>query len=150
MVPMQVTTAFLTALFDILTAGPDVLSLWKIGLFTGNPVLSAQTLLADLTEPTYPTYGQFAATPPVVEANANGDLLCTWPTALFQPTAIVAPPQIVTGVFIQATLSATATLLAAGLLATPKTFAKPTDALSLILQTVLPNQLVYGGIAAQV
>jgi hypothetical protein len=150
MVPAQVTSSFLEALFDILEANADVLSVWKIGLFTGNPALSVDTVLADLIQPTFTGYLLVSETPPALEVSPNGDRLITWPTALFQPSAPVSPTETVTGWFLQATISATPTLLMGGFLQTPKQFAVVTDALTVIAQTILPNSLVYGGLAAQV
>jgi hypothetical protein len=150
MTQMQPSSFFLQALFDILEATADVLSAWKIGLYTGNPTLTPATLLADLTQPTFTGYALVDATPPDLEINANGDYVLTWPAALFQATADVDPAQIATGAFLQATKSATPRLLLSGLMATPKQFAGATDARTIILQTVIPNSMVYGGIAAEV
>ncbi len=144
------TKAFLMALFDIIEAAADVLSAWKIGLYEGSPVLSRATVLSDLTQPTWAGYALVAETPPVIEESAGGDLVITWPAALFQPSGSVSPTAQATGWFLQATISATPTLLMAGPLATPKSFAGAGDAVTIIAQTVLPNQLVYGGLAAQV
>lgn len=150
MVQAQPSNAFLLALNDIITAVANVFSAWKIGLFTGNPTLSRNTVYSDLTQPTFTGYAEVAVTVPAVARNANGDVLISWEPVIFQPTGAVSPAQIGTGSYLQATLSSAATLLQSALLSTQFTFGSATDQLSLIWQTVIPNSLVYGGIAAQV
>ncbi len=147
---MQPSSFFLQALFDILEANADVFSLWTIGLFTGNPTLSPSTVLADLDQPTFAGYAVVPVVPPALEIDANGNYVLTWPSALFQASGAVAPAQVATGVFLSATKSATDRLLLSGLMATPKTFNGATDARTVIVQTIIPNSLVYGGIAAEV
>lgn len=150
MVPMQPSLAFLTAMFDIFTAAADVMSLWKIGLFTGAPALGINTVLADLTQPTFTGYALAAATAGAISQNANGDILLNWGSFLFQPTAPVTPAQIVTGCFLQATISASATLLLSGFFPAPTTFASALDSLQANVQGAFPNAKIYGGIACEV
>jgi hypothetical protein len=150
MKPWQITRAFQLALFNILEANADVLSLWTLCLYTGNPALSVDMVKADLAQPTFAGYVPFALVPPALEVNANGDVLITWPSGLFQASGAVSPQQIATGGFITATISASDTLLMAGALLTPKGFSGATDAVTLIPQTIIPNAAIYGGLAAQV
>jgi hypothetical protein len=150
MVTMQVTREFLQMLFDVIEGVAITPSLWQFDLFTGNPALGINTVIGDLTVPTFAGYAGVVVAVPALEINANGDYLITWPTALFQASGAVSPAQTATGVFLSATVSASPKLLAAGYLATPKTFNGATDAVSVVIQTILPNALIYGGIAAQV
>jgi hypothetical protein len=144
------TTPFLRALFDILEALPDVLSAWTIGLYQGAPTLSKDTILSNLTQPSWAGYAVATPGVPALQQAPNGDLLITWAAAVFQPSGAVSPTAVATGVFVSATISAADTLLLAMPLQTPKSFASALDALTVIVQTVVPNASVYGGLAAQV
>ena len=149
-VPATPTLAFLMALAKIQIASADVLSLWTLDLFVGSPTLSIASVLGDLTFPSFSGYAAVSLTPPALAQDGNGDLLITWPEGVFQASGAVSPGVTATGVCLHATISAADTLLLAGYLATPVTFNSALDAVSIIFQSVVPNQLVYGGIAAQV
>jgi hypothetical protein len=116
----------------------------KIGLFTGSPTLSPDTVLADLTQPTFTEYALVAATIGTRRSDANGDIILPLGLATFQPTGGTSLPQTVTGVFVQA--AASPKLWLAEVLDTPWIVQDTGSALDVVFEIYIPGGEVWGGV----
>jgi hypothetical protein len=122
-----------------------------IGLFTGAPSLSKDTLLATLTAlaPAFTGYAEKALTAGVARRNANGDQIQPYTHAGFIPTDAVGLPITVTGYYVQVQVGAADTLWIAEMLPTPFVFTDQFSALNLVLEMLIRNSPVWGGEVAQ-
>lgn len=123
----------------------------KIGLFTGNPALTAATVLADLTAlaPTYTGYLEQTIAPGTVRRDAANDYIQPFATATFQPTAPGGGlPNTITGYYITVTISATEHLWAAEKFDSPVVFVDDFSALDVIYDFYVKNLLQWGGVCA--
>jgi len=145
---MQPTNAFLSA---TATAVLAAVATPKVGLFTGAPALSKDTVLSTLTAlaPAYTGYAEKALTASLPRTNANGDRIQPYVHTAFQPSDAVGLPIQVTGYYVQVQVSMTDTLFFAEFLAAPFVFRDATSALNLIIENVIENATVWGGLAAQ-
>jgi len=136
------TSTFLDILATAIeTAGASNL---KVGLFTGSPTLGPDTVLSDLTEPTYTGYARQTVTIGTRRGNANGDIILPLDPLTFAPTADVSPAQTITGYFI--CQGASPALWLAELLDQPWTVTSALDFLTLILEILVSADPVYGGV----
>lgn len=145
MIQSQVSAKFLALIEAAMRAG--ALATPSLGLLTNNPFApTVNTLLADLTQPTFTGYAVAPLTLGALRSNSNGDLMDPYASVTFQPTVAPGSPVTVTGAFLQATITAVDYLLQTTMLPTPFVFAATTDALDLVPEVVFPNLQVYGGI----
>jgi hypothetical protein len=120
-----------------------------MGLITDVPGgLSAQTVLADITQPTFTGYALVALTPAAARKNANGDYVIAFNSAVFQPSAPVSPAEVAIGYFVQNTITAVDSLLFAELFDNPFTFNVATDALGVNYDIYVRNLLSWGGLCS--
>lgn len=117
-----------------------------VGLFTGAPTLTADTVLADLTEPTFAGYARHAITIGTLRGDAAGDIIIPLGTTTFQPTGVVSPEQIITGFFVS--LTSSSELLFAEFLQAQWSVTGPLDALDVNDDIYIPADTVWGGICA--
>jgi len=140
----QVSAKYLSLIEAAMRAG--ALATPDLGLFTGAPSLTVNTVLADLTEPTFTGYARQALTINPLRRNANGDYIDAFDSVTFQPSAAVAPAQTVTGIFVVATLTAVDYLLMAEYLDDAVVFQSALDALQVTMDAYFTNVRAYGGI----
>lgn len=144
----QVVDFFLSSVADYLAT--TLMATAEMGLFTGAPGLSVNTVLADLAalEPTFTGYARQVVAPQALRRNANGDYIVPLDEAIFQPTAVTgALPVTVTGYFI--TDSGTPDhLLLAEMLDTPYTFVDTLSGLALKEDVYVKNLTVWGGLCS--
>jgi len=147
MIQGQVSLYFLQTIEAAMRAG--VLATPKMGLFTNTPFTpTIDTVIGDLTLPTFAGYASVTLAIEPLRSNANKDQIDTFGTAPFQPSGAVSPTQTATGAYLFATVTAVDHLLQSTLLATPFPFSSATDALDIIPEVIFPNLKVYGGICA--
>jgi len=116
----------------------------QVGLFTGTPTLTVDTVYGDLTQPTFAGYALIDVVFNTVRGDAAGDVIIPFEAVTFQPTGAVSPEQTCTGFFV--VQPGTLTLLFAEFLPNPQTFASAMDALDVIDEIYIPADQVYGGI----
>jgi hypothetical protein len=118
----------------------------SVGLFTGAPTLTIDTVYADLTQPTYAGYATQSATIGALRGDAAGDIIIPLGTSTWQPTGAVSPEQTITGFFVFQ--PGTDTLLFSEILAAPWVAAGPLSALDVNDDIYIPADSVYGGICS--
>jgi len=144
----KVTDAFLTAMNNALRTS---LATPMAGLFTGAPSLTRATVLADLVAlaPTYTGYAEEALTLEAARRNANGDFIDPFASVTFQPNSPWAgPTEIATGYYVQVLVTAVETLWYAEYFDTPFSFVDFNSGLSFIIDNMVLNQTIWGGLCA--
>jgi len=113
----------------------------KMGLFTNNISPGPDTVLADLTEPTYASYAQAAATLPAgAFSDEDGKVFIDYGDLTWSLTTGDTPVTII-GAFI---VDGTGQLLMAGKLDNPVTLTNPGDATLIGAQVVVDPVQLYG------
>lgn len=133
------------ALQDILeTVG----HLGQIGVFTGSPTISKDTLLADLVAlaPTYSSYAEQDFVPQARRHNGAGDRIIPGTPVVFQRGGgDTGGPDTITGYYVSIWDGAAMVLHACELLPAPVTLTDEFDALPLDINLMFKNLPVYGG-----
>lgn len=126
----------------------------SMGLFTNTPTLSAATLIADMTEPTFTGYARVALTLEAVRRNAAGSYIEGFGSAHFQPSAGTGLPQIANGYFIVFTFTAVDHLWGAEYFTdalqtpTPFSFNDALSGLDVLWDGMVSNVKQWGGMCA--
>lgn len=131
------------------TNPPDATG-FKVGLFTGNPTLTKDTVLADLVAlaPVYTGYARQAVALEALRSNANGDQIDPMASASFQPSDAVGLPVTVTGCFLTAVIGGVETLLLSERFDTPFNFITALSGLDVDMDVYIRNITAYGGICS--
>lgn len=129
-----------TAIAGLATGTPP--SVWKVGLFTGTPTLSEDTVLSDLTEPAFTGYARVAMTPGTIRRDAAGNVILPLGKASFQPTADPVGTITVTGVFVVIDTD----LIVAEFLDAPWLVVNTGSAIDIIEEIYVTNGSYYGGV----
>lgn len=144
----QPSDKFLSLLDTAIRATPFLI-LPQMGLIkTLAGGLSAATVLADITQPSFAGYALEALTPTATRKNGVGDYVIGFNSAVFQPSGTVTPGEAVIGYFVQDTVTAVDHLLFAEIFDTPFTFNLATDALALQYDIYVRNLLSWGGLCS--
>lgn len=138
----QPTLALLNAIEAAIAAIPVGPATYELVLFTGNPTLTENTVLSDLTQPTYTGYASVPLTAGTVRRDGAGNVILPLGTATFQPTADPPSTITVTGVGI---ITGT-TLYLAEYLDVPWVITSDLDALDVVVEWVVTNGAYYGAV----
>jgi len=142
----QVTDAFLSTINTALRGG--ILATPDMGLFINTPTLTVDSLLADLTEPTYTGYARAALVLEAVRKDLLGSYIQPFASALFQPTNNTNLPEQINGYFVMATIAAVDTLLYAEYFDSPEVLSTSASGISVIFDGYVKNLLTWGGYCA--
>lgn len=119
------------------SAVAGVLNGMKMVLFTNQPSLNKDTVIGDLTPPTYTGYAAQTVTWSAARSDGNGKLATFTGLVNWQPTADTVPGDTIYGYGL--TDSAGTTLLAAEMLPAPQGLGLTTDYFGLIAEWTADN-----------
>lgn len=143
------TGDFLDVIMDAIRAVLDVGGdEGELGLFTGSPVLSKDTVVADLVAlaPTYTGYARQVVALEAIRHNGNGDRITPLDDIVFQPTAGGGTlPNTITGYYLTYFDGAAQKLALAEYLPAPVVFVDEFSALTVQMDILTQNLAIYGG-----
>lgn len=143
MLSMQPTLFFVDLVADAIEAAITGGTVKVAGLFTNDPsTLNKDTVLADLTEPTFTGYARVAVAVGTRRTNVNGDQISPLGKQTFQPTATPASPQTVNGWFLEVD----GDLYGWDAFTSPFTFTTTGDALDVISEIITRCDTIWGGV----